>query len=166
MFASRSFLLMALIQLSAVAPVVAQDHASGSRRNLIVMSEEKGLDPNSSALELVRRRLPLVVTRGRFATDEGAASVCVYARRSAARIARAEPVLAGLQPCPMIVLVIDGIRASDAGGYLDLTRLSDLESMELVGAAEANMRYGLAASGAEVLALWTRGRGPHARRSW
>ena len=165
MFAGRrnSFLLMALLSLSgSLAPVAAQDVAARARTNLIVILKETNLDPNMSALDLLRRRLPLVVSRGRFSTDDGVASVCVYARRSAALSSRTEPGLASMPPCPMITLIVDGTRMSDPGGYLDTTRLSALESIELVSSAEANLRYGFGAAGAEVLALWTRGRGPHA----
>ena len=163
----NSFLLLALISLSgSVAPAAAQENAARSRANLILISKEADLDPNMTALDLLRRRLPLVVARGRFTTDDGAASVCVYARRSAVRAVGAETSISAMPSCPMITLILDGTRVSDTGGYLDSTRLSNLESIELVSAAEANMRYGFAAGGGEVLALWTRGRGPHAGPTW
>jgi hypothetical protein len=64
----------------------------------------------------------------------------------------------------MIGLVVDGIAIGDAGSYLAVTRLSSLESIELVSARDANHRYGMGANGAEALVLWTRGRGPHVPR--
>jgi hypothetical protein len=123
------------------------------------------MDLDGTALELVRRRMPVTVRSGKFVKADGnPTSLCVYARRCAGRSARAEPGTARVRHCPTIGLIVDGISIGDAGGYLEATRVSSLQSMELVSASDANLRYGRAADGAEVLVLWTRGRGPQARR--
>ena len=63
----------------------------------------------------------------------------------------------------MLAAFLDGVRIGNAGSYLATMRALDFESVELVSASEAMQRYGLSADGGDVLVLWTRGKGPHAR---
>ncbi|MGH7459951.1 MAG: hypothetical protein ACREMA_02845 [Longimicrobiales bacterium] len=156
--------LLALIALGIAAPAAAQGNRTGPHSWLILLVDHAGPDLHVPVLDLVRKRLPLDVSLGSYATEDGVAPVCVYARRSVRRSLPAQSFARGLPACPMIVVIVDGVRISDAGRYLATTRVSDLESVELVSAGDAQLRYGLAGEGAEVLALWTRGRGPHSRK--
>lgn len=147
---------------SIAAPVQGQKHTSRASARLIVVADLSRVDLDRTALELVRDRMPVTVAFGRFVTSDGVlATLCVYARRSAAR---AQPASPGIQNCPSIGVMVDGVSISDAGGYLETTRVSNLQSMELISASETKLFFGMAGGADEVLVIWTPGRGPHARR--
>jgi hypothetical protein len=161
-----SLAAFALITVVPARPAHAQSDAARARSRLIVMADLKaapgGFDQSITLLELVRKQLPLVVQSGRFDTDAGVVSVCVYARRSA-RGSDDAGAGGSLPRCPMIAAFVDDVRVSHTVSLLETTRALDLESVELVRAGEAGWRFGMAADGAEALVIWTRGRGPHAR---
>jgi len=151
-----------VIAAAGVAQAQTQDTAARTRPNLILRAEL--MAPNQrgvTLLEMVRKRLAVVVRSGRFNTEDGPVTLCVYARRSAAQAA-AEPAREGLDECPMIAAYVDGVRISNAGAFLESVEASLYESIELLSAADAALRYGLSANGREVLILWNEGRGPYA----
>jgi hypothetical protein len=160
--AQLPFYLPICLSLLSAAPAAGQRNQTGAASRLVVMANLASTQLDMTSLELVRRRLPITVTFGRFAMPDGTnSSVCVSSRRN--RTVQAQEPAAGWQNCAMIGVVVDGTAISDAGAYLEATRLSSLESIELLNTADAYLHYGLAAHGAEVLVIWTRGRGPHAR---
>ncbi|MGH7461924.1 MAG: hypothetical protein ACREMA_12990 [Longimicrobiales bacterium] len=99
--------------------------------------------------------------KGRFNSD-GITNTCIYARRNSGR-GEASEDSKGLPFCSLLGAYLDGVRISDAGAYLANVRAGDFECVELLSASDAMHRYGFSAVGGDVLVLWTRGRGPHAR---
>jgi hypothetical protein len=155
---------LSLILASAnVLPAPAQTPANlRSRSNFLLPRELPEAAQHQRLAEFVSTRFPLVVRTGRFDSDGWPTSTCVYARRSSARVtAYEQPGRA--QHCPMIATYVDGVRITDVGAYLNSVALQDIESIEIVAAADAMLRYGLGANGGEVMVMWTKGRGPHAK---
>jgi CarboxypepD_reg-like domain len=126
--------------------------------------------------DLVRDRFPLSVREGNFVTTENdlpRGMVCIEGRRADrltiviedfALPAAAAAALRGFAFCDMILVVIDGNAVPGGGDVLLGITAADFESVEYMPPIEAGARYGLHAGIQGALVLWTRGRGPHARR--
>ncbi|MGH7466454.1 MAG: hypothetical protein ACRENP_00560 [Longimicrobiales bacterium] len=159
---------LSLIVLSLAAcarPRAAANETPRALTNtrLILIAKEEQVQQEKILLELVRSRMPVVVQRGRFVTDDGVTNTCIYARRSSGRGELAKDSN-GLPFCPLLGAYQDGVWIGDAGTHLANVRSADFESVELLSASDAMQRYGLSAAAGDVLVLWTRGRGPHAVR--
>jgi hypothetical protein len=61
--------------------------------------------------------------------------------------------------------VVDGVRLMRSGEFLKTVRAAEVESVELITPLQAALRYGVSPHATETLVVWTRGRGPHARKS-
>jgi hypothetical protein len=129
---------------------------------LILIAKEEPVQQEKILLDLVKLRLPVVVQQGRFSTVDGITNTCIYARRSSGRGELAKESN-GLPFCPLLGAYLDGVWIGDAGRRMGHVRASDFESVELLSASDAMQRYGLSAAGSDVLVIWSRGRGPHAR---
>lgn len=132
------------------------------RGHLIVMREEAlSVQAGLSLGDLLSARLPLVVARGRFHSSDGPTSVCLVTRRDAAKVVDGDRPVNRPQPCPSIPVFVDGVRVRKAGEYVSAFQVTSFESAELVSGAKQTARYGHAAE--DVLVIWTRGHGPHAK---
>jgi hypothetical protein len=78
--------------------------------------------------------------------------------------AAAAAAMRGFAFCDMILVVVDGNEVPGGGDMLLGMTGTDLESVEYLPPIEAGARYGIQAAIQGALVLWTRGRGPHARR--
>ena len=131
-----------------------------SRGNLIYAAASNNADASETVLELIKRRLNLVITDGYYRTDTGLVTTCIMQRRN---LWRMQSQSGELRHCEMISVFVDRGQVSDPGSYLRALRLANVESIELMAMPDARSAYGLSAIGSEVLVIWTRGRGPFSR---
>ena len=131
---------------------------------MILIASEQPVQQEKILPELIKSRMPVVVQQGRFITEDGITNTCIYARRSSGRGDVSPPESGQVPACPLLGAYLDGVRIGDAGTHLATVRAADFECVELMSASDARQRYGLSAAGADVLVIWTRGRGPHAKR--
>jgi hypothetical protein len=160
-----SWPLIVLSLTSCTTSIGSQSGATPPPANtrLVLIAAEPPNEQERTLLDLVRQRFPVVVQQGRFSTDDGVTNTCVYARRSSGRREMSSDAN-GIPFCPMIPTWLDGVSIGDAGTYLAHARAMQFESAELLNASDAMQRYGFSAANSDVLVLWTRGRGPHARK--
>ena len=151
------------VLVTLTSPTPGQDTIKNPPRGNLILSRELS-EPalGEKLLEIVRTRFPVVVRTGRFESEDGLTTICVYTRRTSSRVTALDP-LGRPHFCPAIASYVDGVRMSDSGTYLNSVVLRDVESIEIMTAADAMLRYGLGANGGEVLVVWTKGRGPHAK---
>ena len=157
----RSIILFIGVLCAIPAFAAAQSDRLQSRGRLIYAAIEGSADAAESVLELVKRRRNLIISDGYYRTDTGLVSTCIMQRRN---LWRMQTSSGELLHCEMITAFVDQTQISDPGSYLRALRLADVESIELMAASDARAAYGFAALGAETLVIWTRGRGPFARK--
>lgn len=107
------------------------------------------------AFEILRRSVPGL--RVREIHREGQPPiVCVETSR------RQQSILLD-QPCDAVQVVLDGVRIADGHLFLRNLPASEIESIEFLAPAEAQIQYGTGGTTANgVVVVFTRGRGPYA----
>ena len=107
------------------------------------------------AFEILRRSVPGL--RVREIQREGQVPmVCVETNR------RIQSIFYD-QPCDQVQVVLDGVRIADGGLYLRSLAASELESIEFLPPAQAQIQYGMGGTTSNgVVVVFTRGRGPYA----
>lgn len=63
--------------------------------------------------------------------------------------------------CQWVAVIVDGIQIGDPEREVRAMHLDQFESVEYFTPVEAGYRFGMDASSAGALVLWSRGRGPH-----
>lgn len=122
----------------------------------LAIAEARG----AQVVDFVRNVPGLTVMEGTFTTKRGLArGYCVTStRRVQAFLAQGTASAPACEPLPVM---IDGVPVGDPVDFLRLLDVRDYESIQVVGAIEAQMLLGLAGGGAGgAILLWTRGRGP------
>lgn len=155
--AALLFLLSGCSVASRMQP--APPRAGASR---LILPGEEDATQRGSLLDLIRRRLPVVVQSGRFMIDGQLTSVCIHARRSG-RAVGMRTGSSGPPGCPTIDAFVDGMRIGDVGAFLARAQATEFESIEFVSTASAGRDVAAGGPG-EALILWTRGRGPYSGR--
>lgn len=156
----RTGIIVTLLAMGACGPAPrtesALSHPGGGR---LILPDAADARQSGSLLDLVRRRLPVVVQSGRFVIDGSITPVCVHARRSGRAVGMSARS-AGPPACPMIDAFVDGVRIGDIGSFLARVQASDFQSIEFVSTSSAGRDVATGGPG-EALILWTRGRGPY-----
>jgi hypothetical protein len=139
---------------------------SASRAAVFAGAQLRHAEERAARVPDLLRSLPgVTVMEGTFQTRQGISSgTCVTTNRRIGQLTPPPQARGGGYPwCDPIPLVLDGVLLGDAVEYLRALNLIDIESIQLVGAIEAQLLYGQR-GGAEggALVIWTRGRGPFA----
>ena len=107
------------------------------------------------AFEVLRRSSPGLRVR-EVSPERGPSWVCIESNRRVQRLWD-EP------NCEQVEVIVDGVRAPDAGIVLRSTPASEIESIEFLPAIQAQFQYGVGGNTANgAVVIWTRGHGPYA----
>jgi hypothetical protein len=111
--------------------------------------------------DLIRQTAGIHVMEGLFTTRNGLESgVCVTSTRAIGSLSGGGVGRPDAPWCDPIPVIVDGIPVSNPVDYLRRLGTGDFESIQILGAMEAQIRFGLSAGTGGAILLWTRGRGP------
>jgi hypothetical protein len=114
--------------------------------------------------DIVREFPSIWVNRGTFETEAGVETgVCIESTAAMRRLTVPER-RTDYPWCEMVTVVLDGVVIGRVGDLFETIPTMDIESIESLRPLAA-IQWGLQASANGALVIWTRGRGPHARRS-
>lgn len=143
------------ITVAVLSRTEMPERARTTARHAVAGAALRELDQRGARMEdLLRGRFPLVV-RQVYRGGQPMPGVCVESRRGMTTITQLNDGGSSGAGCDMIQVVLDGVLVQDPGLFLRNLSLADFDSVELLSAIEAGLRWG-SRSGSGVLVLTTR----------
>lgn len=141
-----------------------RDRASSTRVEYVAGADMAFAQARAARVaDVLRAYFPGIhVNEGQYSTMENPDLELIVCLESSRRLERLRTPPGIETPfCDMMVVVVDGVRIFQPGHYLRGLSVEMFESVEVLNPLDAGVRYGVDASNAGALLLWTRGRGPH-----